>query len=58
MQQPSSVPVVKHYYDINMEKNPAYSVQGTSMKCDEVNNENSRYSAQDTHHYDFISESN
>ena len=36
-----------------MEKNPAYSVQDTSMKCDEVN-----MNVQDTHHYDFISESN
>ena len=40
-----------------MEKNPAYAVQDTSMKCDEVNNENA-YSVQDTHHYDFISGSN
>ena len=64
VQQPSTVPeptyelVVKHDDDINMEKNPAYSVQDTSMKCDQVNNENSPYSVQDTHHYDFISESN
>ena len=42
-----------------MEKNPAYSVQDTSMKCDEVNmDKNSPSSVQDTHHYDFISESN
>ena len=49
VQQPSNVPDPTYELvakpdndDVNMEKNPAYSVQDTSM----------------LHHYDFISESN
>ena len=55
VQQPSNVPeptyelVVKHGDDINMDKNPAYSVQDTSMKYDDVKmDRNPAYSVQDT----------
>ena len=41
-----------------MEKNPAYSVQDTLMKCEVNMDESSPCSVQDTHHYDLISESN
>ena len=64
LQQPSSVPeptyelVAKHGDDINMDKNPAYSVQDTSMKYVDVNMDRNPAYSVNTRHYDYISEKN